>query len=315
MRKVSANLTDLIGNTPMVELSNYAAVNRLNVKLIAKLECFNPAGSIKDRTAYALVTDAEQKRLIQPGDIIIEPTSGNSGIGLAFVCAVKGYKLILTMPETTSSEYRNQLRALGANMVLTPGAEGMGGATRKAEELCETISGSIILRQFENQASPAYHMKTTAEEIWRDLNGKIDFFVAGVGTGSTISGVGAGLKSHNLDIQIIAVEPKESAVLSGEKPGTHRIQGIGAGFVPQTYHPDVVDEVIRVGSDDAIRTSRELARREGLLVGVSSGAAVFAAAQIAKRTENYGKTIVTILPDTSERYFNTALYSFEDYPL
>jgi len=315
MARVSANLVSLIGNTPLVELSNYSMANRLNVKLIAKLEYLNPAGSVKDRTAYALVCDAERKGLIQPGDIIIEPTGGNSGLGLAFVCAVKGYKLILVMPETMAIERRNQLRALGTNLVLTPGAEGMQGAIRKSEELCETISGSIILHQFENQAGPAYHMKTTAEEIWHDLEGKVDFFVAGVGTGGTISGVGAGLKSHNPDVRIVAVEPKESAVLSGGKAGAHKIQGLGAGFVPSTYHPDVVDEIIQIGGDDAIRTSRELARREGLLVGISSGAAVLAAAQIAKRRESIGKTIVTLLPDTSERYFNTALYAFDDYPL
>jgi cysteine synthase A len=315
MTRVYANLTGLIGNTPMVELSAYAADNHLKARLVAKLECFNPAGSVKDRTAYALIVDAEQKRLIHPGDILIEATGGNYGIGLALVCAIKGYKLILTMPETAGSEHRSRLKAMGASLVLTPGAEGMGGAVRKAEELCETISGAFILHQFENQAGPAYHMKTTAEEIWRDLGGKIDFFVAGVGTGGTVSGVGAGLKSHDLNIQIVAVEPGESAVLSGNKPGAHRIQGIGAGFVPRTYHPDVVDEIIQVDSDDAIRTSRELARREGLLVGISSGAAVLAAAQLAKRPENEGKTIVALLPDTGERYFNTALYAFEDYPL
>ncbi|MDR1406738.1 MAG: cysteine synthase A [Tannerella sp.] len=315
MTRVAANLIDLIGNTPMVELSGYAASHRLQARLIAKLEYLNPAGSVKDRTAHALIADAEQKRLVRPGDIIIEATGGNYGIGLAFVCAVKGYKLILIMPETMGLEHRNQLKALGVNLVLTSGAEGMSGAMRKAEELCETISGALMLRQFENQAGPAYHMKTTAEEIWRDLDGAVDIFVAGVGTGGTVSGVGAGLKSHNINIKIIAVEPEESAVLSGRKPGTHKIQGIGAGFVPQTYHPDVVDEVVWAGSDDAIRTARELARREGLLVGVSSGAAVFAATQLAKRPENSRKTIVTLLPDTSERYSNTALYAFEDYPL
>jgi len=299
----------------MVELSNYAAGNRLNVKLVAKLEYLNPAGSVKDRTAYALITDAERKGLLQLGDIIIEPTGGNSGIGLALVCAVKGYKLILIMPETMGIERRNQLKALGANLVLTPGSEGMRGAINKAEELCNTISGSVILHQFENQAGPAYHMKTTAEEIWHDLDGKLDFFVAGVGTGGTISGVGAGLKSHNPSIQIIAVEPKESAVLSGGKPGAHNIPGLGAGFIPETYHHDVVDEIIQIGSDDAIRTSRELARREGLLVGISSGAAVLAATHLAKRPQNAGKTIAILLPDTSERYFNTALYAFDDYPL
>ncbi|MDR0757464.1 MAG: cysteine synthase A [Tannerella sp.] len=312
---VFASLAELIGDTPMVELSAYAADNRLGARLVAKLEYFNPTGSVKVRTAYALIVDAEQKRLIHPGDILIEATGGNYGIGLAFVCVIKGYKLILTMPETTGSAHRNQLKAMGASLVLTPAAEGMGGAVRKAEELCKTISSSFILRQFENQAGPAYHMKTTAEEIWRDLDGKIDFFVAGVGTGSTVSGVGAGLKLHDLRIQTVAVEPEESAVLSGNKPGAHRIRGIGAGFVPRTYHPDVVDEIIQVNSDDAIRTSRELARREGLLVGISSGAAVFAAVQLAKRPGNEGKTVVVLLPDASDRYSDTALYAFEDYPL
>ncbi|MDR2120333.1 MAG: cysteine synthase A [Tannerella sp.] len=315
MTKVYAGLIELIGNTPMVELSAYAAGHRLRVRLIAKLECFNPAGSVKDRTAHGLIVDAEQKRLIRPGDIIIEATGGNYGIGLALVCAAKGYKLILTMPETTCIAHRNQLTAMGVSLALTPGADGMAGAVRKAEELCETISGAFMLRQFENQAGPAYHMKTTAEEIWRDLDGEIDFFVAGVGTGGTVSGVGAGLKSHNPGIQVVAVEPEESAVLSGGKPGAHKIHGIGAGFVPRTYHPDVVDEIIRVDSDDAIRTGRELARREGLQVGISSGAAVFAAARLAERPANEGKTIVALLPDRSDRYLNTALYAFEDCPL
>ncbi|MDR3269294.1 MAG: cysteine synthase A [Tannerella sp.] len=315
MAKVAKQLTDLIGNTPLMELSNYNASQHLGAKVIAKLEYFNPAGSVKDRIAYAMITDAEQKGILQPGAIIIEPTSGNTGIGLAFVAAVKGYKLILTMPETMSAERRNLLKALGANLVLTPGAEGMNGAIKKATELRDSISGAVILQQFENQANPAIHLKTTAEEIWNDTDGQVDIFVGGVGTGGTITGVGTGLKAHNPKIQIIAVEPKESPVLSGGKPGPHKIQGIGAGFVPKIYLSSVVDQIITVSSDDAIRTSRELSRKEGLLVGISSGAAAFAATELAKLPENAGKTIVTLLPDTGERYLSTALYAFEEYPL
>ena len=302
----------LIGNTPLVKLNNMDIP--LGISVFAKLELYNPTGSVKDRTAYALIADAEQKRLIRPGDIIIEPTSGNFGLGLAFVCASKGYKLILTMPETTNVAHRNQLKALGVSLVLTPATEGMKGAVRKADELHQTISGSVIFRQFENQAGPACHMQTTAEEIWRDTEGKIDVFIAGVGTGSTVSGVGAGLKSHNLNIRIVAVEPEESAVLSGKRPGMHHIQGLGAGFIPKTYHADVVDEIIQVESSAAIRVSRELARSEGLLVGVSSGAAVRAATLLAQRPEYEGKTIVTLLADSSERYSNTPLYDFDVYP-
>lgn len=315
MAKIAQQLTDLIGNTPLMELSNYNAALHLKSRIIAKLEYFNPAGSVKDRIAFAMITDAEQRGILQPGGIIIEPTSGNTGVGLSFVAAVKGYKLILTMPETMSTERRNLLKALGANLVLTPGAEGMKGAISKAEELRDSISGSVILQQFENLANPAIHVRTTAEEIWRDTDGEIDIFVAGVGTGGTISGVGAGLKSHHSKIKVVAVEPKESAVLSGGNPGPHKIQGIGAGFIPKTYNGSVVDEIIAVASDDAIRASRELARKEGLLVGFSSGATVFAATELAKRPENTGKNIVVLLPDTGERYLSTALYAFDDYPV
>ncbi|MDR3261900.1 MAG: cysteine synthase A [Tannerella sp.] len=315
MAKVAKQLTDLIGNTPLMELSNYNASQHLGAKVIAKLEYFNPAGSVKDRIAYAMITDAEQKGILQPGAIIIEPTSGNTGIGLAFVAAVKGYKLILTMPETMSAERRNLLKALGANLVLTPGAEGMNGAIKKAAELRDSISGAVILQQFENPANPAIHLNTTGEEVWRDTDGQVDIFVSGVGTGGTVTGVGTGLKAHNPNIKIIAVEPKESPVLSGGKPGPHKIQGIGAGFVPKIYQSSVVDQVITVSSDDAIRTSRELSRKEGLLVGISSGAAVFVATELAKLPENAGKTIVVLLPDTGERYLSTVLYAFEEYPL
>ena len=315
MAKIAKQLTDLIGNTPLMELSNYNASQHLSAKVIAKLEYFNPAGSVKDRIAYAMITDAEQKGILQPGAIIIEPTSGNTGIGLAFVAAVKGYKLILTMPETMSAERRNLLKALGANLVLTPGSEGMNGAIRKANELRDSISGAVILQQFENPANPAIHSRTTAEEIWRDTDGKVDIFVGGVGTGGTITGVGTKLKEYKPDVKIVAVEPKESPVLSGGKPGPHKIQGIGAGFVPKIYQPEAADQVLTVSSDDAIRTSRELSRREGLLVGISSGAAVFAATELAKLPEHAGKIIVALLPDTGERYLSTALYAFEEYPL
>lgn len=315
MARIAKQLTDLVGNTPLLELSNYNASHHLAAKLIAKLEYFNPAGSVKDRVALAMIEDAEAKGLLTPGATLIEPTSGNTGVGLAFVSASKGYKLVLTMPETMSLERRNLLKALGANLVLTPGAEGMKGAIAKAEELRAATPGSIILQQFENPANPAMHVRTTAEEIWRDTEGEIDIFVAGVGTGGTISGVGAGLKAHNPAIRIVAVEPADSPVLSGGKPGPHKIQGIGAGFIPKIYDAEVVDQVIQVANDDAIRASRELAQTEGLLVGISSGAAVYAAAQLALLPENKGKTIVVLLPDTGERYLSTVLYAFEDYPL
>ena len=315
MARIARQLTDLVGNTPLLEFSNFNASTGLKAQVIGKLEYFNPAGSVKDRIALAMIEDAEAKGLLKPGATIIEPTSGNTGVGLAFVSASKGYKLILTMPETMSAERRNLLKALGARLVLTPGAEGMKGAIAKAEELRDATPGSIILQQFENPANPAMHIRTTAEEIWRDTDGKVDLFVAGVGTGGTVSGVGAGLKAHNPNVQIVAVEPSDSPVLSGGKPGPHKIQGIGAGFIPKTYNGEVVDKILQVTNDDAIRTSRELAGKEGLLVGISSGAAVYAAVELAKLPENEGKTIVALLPDTGERYLSTVLYAFEEYPL
>lgn len=315
MAKIAKHLTDLIGHTPLLEFSNFNANKGLKARLIGKLEYFNPAGSVKDRIALAMIEDAEARGFLKPGATLIEPTSGNTGVGLAFVSAAKGYKLILTMPDTMSMERRNLLKALGAELVLTPGAEGMKGAIAKAEELHASIRESVILQQFENPANPAVHIRTTAEEIWEDTDGKVDIFVAGVGTGGTVSGVGAGLKKHNPYIRIVAVEPSDSAVLSGGEPGPHKIQGIGAGFVPKTYNPEVVDQVIQVQNDDAIRTSRELAQQEGLMVGISSGAAVYAALQLAKDPANEGKTIVALLPDTGERYLSTVLYAFDEYPL
>lgn len=315
MARIARQLTDLVGNTPLLEFSNFNASKGLKAQVIGKLEYFNPAGSVKDRIALAMIEDAEAKGLLKPGATIIEPTSGNTGVGLAFVSASKGYKLILTIPDTMSAERRNLLKALGARLVLTPGAEGMKGAIAKAEELRDATPGSIILQQFENPANPAVHIRTTAEEIWRDTDGKVDLFVAGVGTGGTVSGVGAGLKAHNPNVQIVAVEPSDSPVLSGGKPGPHKIQGIGAGFIPKTYNGEVVDKILQVTNDDAIRTSRELAGKEGLLVGISSGAAVYAAVELAKLPENEGKTIVALLPDTGERYLSTVLYAFEEYPL
>lgn len=315
MTKIAKKLTDLIGNTPLLELSNYEKNHHIDAKIIAKLEYFNPASSVKDRIAFAMITDAEEKGILKADSVIIEPTSGNTGIGLAFVAAAKGYKLTLTMPETMSIERRNLLKALGANIVLTPGPEGMKGAIAKAVELKESTPNGIILQQFENPANPAIHRTTTAEEIWRDTDGQVDIFVAGVGTGGTVSGVGEVLKKRNPNVKIVAVEPIDSPVLSGGKPGPHKIQGIGAGFIPKTYDASVVDEVIQVKNDDAILSSRILAREEGLLVGISCGAAVYAATELAKRPENKGKNIVVILPDTGERYLSTVLYSFEEYPL
>lgn len=315
MEKIARKLTDLVGNTPLLELSNYNKSNGLKARLVAKLESFNPAGSVKDRIALAMVEDAEAKGILRSGIPIIEPTSGNTGVGLAFVAAAKGYKLILTMPDTMSIERRNLLKALGAELVLTPGADGMKGAIAKAEELKAATPGAVVLQQFENPANPAIHLRATGLEIWRDTEGKVDIFVAGVGTGGTISGVGEALKMRDPSIKIIAVEPADSPVLSGGKPGAHKIQGIGAGFVPKTYKASIVDEIVQVQNDDAIRTSRELAQQEGLLVGISSGAAVYAAAELAKRTENEGKMIVALLPDTGERYLSTILYAFEEYPL
>lgn len=309
MSHIAKQLTDLVGNTPLLEFSNFNKRHGIKATLIGKLEYFNPAGSVKDRVALAMIEDAEANGLLQPGATIIEPTSGNTGVGLAFVSAVKSYKLILTMPETMSLERRQLLQALGANLVLTPGAEGMKGAIAKAEALRDEITGSIILQQFENPANPAQHVRTTAQEIWRDTDGKVDIFVAAVGTGGTVSGVGKGLKAHNPNIRIVAVEPANSPVLSGGKPGPHKIQGIGAGFIPKTYDGSVVDEIIQVRDEAAFQTSRELAQTEGLLVGISSGAAVCAALQLAQRPENAGKTIVALLPDTGERYLSTGLFS------
>lgn len=315
MKKIVDRLTDLVGNTPLLELNNYNKNKGLKARVIAKLEYFNPAGSVKDRVALAMIEDAEAKGLLKPGATLIEPTSGNTGVGLAFVAAAKGYKLILTMPDTMSLERRNLLKALGAELVLTPGADGMKGAIARAEELKAASPGSLILQQFDNPANPAMHERTTGQEIWRDTDGRVDIFVAGVGTGGTVSGVGAALKANNPKIRIVAVEPEDSPVLSGGKPAPHKIQGIGAGFVPKNYNSAVVDEVLQVSNDDAIRTGRELAKYEGLLVGISSGAAVAAAARLARLPENEGKTIVTLLPDTGERYLSTLLYAFEEYPL
>ena len=315
MSKIAKKLTDLIGNTPLLELSNFNNKKAVRATIIAKLEYFNPGGSVKDRIALAMIEDAEKQGILKPGSLIIEPTSGNTGVGLALVAAAKGYQLTLTMPETMSIERRNLLKALGANIVLTPGAAGMQGAIDKAEALRNDNPGSVILQQFENPANPATHKRTTAEEIWRDTDGQIDIFVAGVGTGGTISGTGARLKELNPDIRIVAVEPAGSPVLSGGNPGPHKLQGIGAGFIPKTYDAKVVDQVIPVENDDAIRTSRELAQTEGLLVGISAGAATFAATQLAAQPENKGKRIVVLLPDTGERYLSTELYAFDTYPL
>lgn len=315
MGKIAKQLTDLIGNTPLLELSNYNKSKGLKAKLVVKLEYFNPAGSVKDRIALAMIEDAEAKGILVPGATIIEPTSGNTGVSLAFVSAAKGYNLILTMPDTMSMERRNLLKALGATLLLTPGADGMKGAIAKAEEIKAVTAGAVILQQFENPANPAVHARTTGQEIWRDTDGQVDIFVAGVGTGGTVSGVGKTLKAHNKNIKIVTAEPTDSPVLSGGKPGPHKIQGIGAGFVPKTFNPDVVDEIVQVTNDDAIRASRELAAKEGLLVGISSGAAVYVATELAKRAENAGKTIVALLPDTGERYLSTILYAFEEYPL
>ena len=315
MTKIAKQLTELIGNTPLLELNKYSQAKGLETPVVAKVEFFNPGGSVQDRIALAMIENAEKNGTIKPGATIIEPTSGNTGVGLALVAAVKGYKLILTMPETMSIERRNLVKAYGAEVKLTSGADGMKGAIKAAEELRDSIPGSVILQQFENPANPQKHYDTTGVEIWEQTDGNIDIFVAGVGTGGTISGIGKRLKEKNPNIKIIAVEPKTSAVLNGQPSGPHKIQGIGAGFVPKTYNSDVVDEVFDVDNDDAIRTGRELARQEGLLVGISSGAAAFAAAEIAKRPENKGKRIVTLLPDTGERYLSTVLYAFDEYPL
>ena len=315
MAKIAKQLTDLIGNTPLLKLSKFSKDKGLDTPIIAKVEYFNPGGSVKDRIALAMIEDAEKKGLLKPGATIIEPTSGNTGVGLALVSAVKGYKLILTMPETMSIERRNLVKAYGAEVRLTSGKDGMPGAIKAAEELRDSIPGSIILQQFENGANPAKHYATTGPEIWEQTDGKIDIFVAGVGTGGTVSGVAKYLKEKNPNVKVIAVEPKSSPVLNGGKSGPHKIQGIGAGFIPKTYNGDLIDEVFDVENDDAIRTGRELAQKDGLLVGISSGASAFAASEIAKRPENKGKTIVALLPDTGERYLSTVLYAFEEYPL
>lgn len=307
--RVYRKITDLIGSTPLLELTNYEKANELNAKIYAKLEYFNPAGSVKDRIAKAMLDDAEEKGLLKPGAVIIEPTSGNTGIGLASVAASRGYKVILTMPETMSVERRNLLKAYGAELVLTEGAKGMAGAIAKAKELAEQTPNSYIPSQFTNPANPAVHLKTTGPEIWADTDGKVDIFVTGVGTGGTLSGVGAYLKSQNPNVKVVAVEPATSPVLSGGKAGPHKIQGIGAGFVPDTLNTDIYDEILPVQNEDAFATGRALARSEGVLVGISSGAAVFAAAQLAKRPENAGKVIVALLPDTGERYLSTPMFA------
>ena len=315
MSKIAKQITELIGRTPLVELAKVSKQNGLDTPIIAKVEFFNPGGSVKDRIAFAMIEDAEKKGILKPDATIIEPTSGNTGVGLALVSAVKGYKLILTMPETMSVERRNLVKAYGAEVRLTPGQDGMPGAIRAAEELRDSIPNAVILEQFENPANPQRHYDTTGVEIWEDTDGQVDIFVAGVGTGGTISGIGKRLKEKNPNIRIIAVEPASSPVLNGGKSGPHKIQGIGAGFIPNTYNAQVIDEVFDVDNDDAIRTGRLLAQQEGLLVGISSGAAVFAAIQIAKRPENKDKKIVVLLPDTGERYLTTVLYAFDEYPL
>lgn len=313
MKKIANSALDLVGNTPMVELSRLGREAGAVARVVAKVELFNPAGSVKDRIALAMVEEAEARGTLRPGATIIEPTSGNTGVGLALVSALKGYKLILTMPETMSVERQRLVAAYGAQVVLTPGAEGMKGAIARAEALLAEIPGSVMLQQFENPANPERHYRTTAEEIWRDTDGTADLFVAGVGTGGTVSGTGRRLKELNPATEVVAVEPAASPVLSGGAPGAHRIQGIGAGFVPRNYDAAVVDRVIPVGDDEAIGTARLLAAHEGLLVGISSGAAAYAALQLAKREENRGKTIVVLLPDTGERYLSTLLYAFDEY--
>ena len=315
MANIHHQITELIGNTPLVELQKYSALRNVKKPVIAKVEFFNPGGSVKDRIALAMIEAAERDGKLQPGATIIEPTSGNTGVGLALVSAVKGYKLILTMPETMSIERRNLVKAYGAQVKLTPGAAGMKGAIAEAERLRDSIPGSVILEQFENPANPRKHYETTAEEIWRDTDGKVDVFIAGVGTGGTLTGTGKRLKELNPNVKIIAVEPASSPVLEGGKSGPHKIQGIGAGFIPKTYDGSVVDEVFPVSNDDAILAGRQIAQQDGILVGISSGAAAFAATEIAKRPENEGKNIVALLPDTGERYLSTVLYAFEEYPL
>lgn len=303
------SMLDLVGNTPLVELKGYSNRNQLNVTLLAKLEYFNPAGSVKDRIAYGMIRDAEEKGLITKDTVIIEPTSGNTGVGLAFVAAARGYKAIIVMPDTMSIERRNLLSAYGAELVLTPGSEGMSGAIRKAEEIAAQLPHAFLPQQFRNPSNPKTHRETTAEEIWKDTEGEVDIFVGGVGSGGTVTGVGEGLKAKKPSVKIVAVEPYDSPVLSGGSPGAHRIQGIGANFIPEIFNRDIVDEIFHVKNEEAFDTARELAAKEGMLVGISSGAAVFAAAQLAKREENRGKTIVVLLPDTGERYLSTGLFA------
>ncbi|KNZ42020.1 cysteine synthase A [Acetobacterium bakii] len=309
MSKIAKSLTDLIGNTPLLELSNYEKSLNLGATILAKLEYFNPLSSVKDRIGFAMIDAGEKSGKIKEGTVIIEPTSGNTGVGLAFVAAVKGYRLVLTMPETMSMERRNLLSALGAELVLTPGAEGMKGSIARANELVKEIPNAYMPQQFENPANPEIHRTTTAIEIWNDTDGEVDMFVAGIGTGGTITGVGEALKEKNPGVKIVAVEPTDSPVLSGGKPGPHKIQGIGAGFIPGVLNTQVYDEIIQVSNDDAFSTSRIVAKKEGLLVGISSGAAIFAATELAKRPENKGKKIVVLLPDSGERYLSTALYN------
>ena len=315
MAKIYQDLSELIGNTPLMEVKNIEKAENLKARLLVKIESFNPGGSVKDRIALAMIEYAEKSGKLLPGAVIIEPTSGNTGIGLAWVASVKGYKLILTMPETMSVERQNLLKALGATLVLTPGSEGMKGAIRKAEELRDATPGSVILQQFENPANPAVHRRTTGEEIWRDTDGEVDIFVAGVGTGGTLSGTAETLKKHKSSVKAIAVEPETSPVLEGGAPGPHKIQGIGAGFVPGNFNADIVDEIVAVSDKEAVKGSRLLAEKEGLLVGISSGAAFAVALNEARKEDNAGKTIVALLPDTGERYLSTVLYAFDDFPV
>lgn len=315
MAKIYEKLTELVGRTPLLDLQRLAAKKNAQAQVVAKVEYFNPGGSVKDRIALNMIEDAEQKGILKPGSVIIEPTSGNTGVGLAWISRVKGYEAIIVMPETMSRERQNLLRAAGAKLVLTSGAKGMKGAIEEANRLKDETPGAVILGQFVNPANPDMHERTTGEEIWQDTDGKVDIFVAGVGTGGTVTGVGRALKKHNLNVKIVAVEPESSPVLSGGQPGAHKIQGIGAGFIPQTYDSQVIDEIIQVSNDNAILTGRELSLYEGLIVGISSGAATYAALQLAQRPENKGKRIVALLPDTGERYLSTQLYAFEEYPL
>lgn len=308
MAKIYRTATEIIGNTPLLEVKGLKETHGLGAVVLAKLEYFNPAGSVKDRAAKYMIEDAEEKGILKPGAVIIEPTSGNTGIGLASIAAAKGYRVILTMPETMSVERRNMLKAYGAELVLTEGSKGMKGAIAKARELAAEIPGSFIPGQFENQANARAHFETTGPEIWADTEGKVDIFVAGVGTGGTVTGVGAYLKKQNPDIKIVAVEPLESPVLSGGNPGPHKIQGIGAGFIPELLNTEIYDEVLQVAGEDAIAAGKEIARKEGILVGISSGAAMWAALELAKRPQNQGKTIVVILPDSGDRYYSTPLF-------